>query len=174
MLEEGETGKINVRELSRRAGLNHNTFYYHFGAIEDMESQLIDETIPSEIIPDVVRLYKEGRLRIGNIPFPEDALGRARKVKGILKNGSPSMRKKLEAKILSVWLDITGRSEETLSKKERVELVFLVNGFVGAFCELDFPNDLPLLERIANDALGKGYFETLFGLARAQHGRAAE
>lgn len=90
------------------------------------------------------------------------------RIRNILRYGSPSFRKSPEGKILGIWLDVTGRKEETITKKEWIELIFLVNGFMGAFEELNFPEDLPILEKIANDALGKGYFGTLQGVTHAK------
>lgn len=168
MLEEGEPGGINIRRLSRRAGVNHNTFYYHFSSIEDMEKHLIDETVPEELAPLVAVLHHQNRLKIDNIPFPDDILTRAGRLKSILKNGSPSLRDSLQSKIFAIWLGVTGRKEESLTQKERIELTFLINGFMGAFAELDLPQDLPIIEQIANGALGKGYFGTIQGLARSQ------
>lgn len=148
MLEQMPYRKITVKALSARAGLNHNSFYYHFGNMEQLAQYALEVTIPKEIPSQVVpRFLSEG---VVQLPFaPEEMEPLFQRVKLFAKKDSPELNPIIRAKIESMWLQAAGIPPDSLSAKDRTVVSFLSAGGVatmGAHPDLTLREFLGLVD----------------------------
>ena len=152
LLEQMPYRKITVRALSARAGLNHNSFYYHFCNMEQLAEYALEVTIPREIGGQVIpRFLAEGVVRL---PFaPEDVEFLFQKIKLFAKKDSPELNPIIRARLESLWLQAAGIDSESLSAKDKAAISFLSAGGVatiGANPDLSLSDFLEL----ANGTVG--------------------
>ncbi|MCR5760672.1 MAG: TetR/AcrR family transcriptional regulator [Sphaerochaetaceae bacterium] len=52
LLEKMPYKNITIKTLAAEAGVNHNTFYYHFKNMEDLALYCFDNCVKQEVLPD--------------------------------------------------------------------------------------------------------------------------
>lgn len=57
LLEEKPYSAITVKLITQRAGVNHNTFYYHFQNIDDMAMRFFEGNVPTKLVDMVVDAF---------------------------------------------------------------------------------------------------------------------
>ena len=57
LLEEKPYSAITVKLITQRAGVNHNTFYYHFQNIDDMAMRFFVGNVPTKLVDMVVDAF---------------------------------------------------------------------------------------------------------------------
>ena len=138
LLSERPFDQITVRLLSEAAGLNHNTFYYHFGSMEELAKAALDDTAPFNTVMSVAPTF----LRTGLIPAelndsPE--LERAfLRMKLFAKSDSPLLNSMIRKKITSIWAVALGIDEEALGPDARKSISFLIGGAMAVLG--DYPD----------------------------------
>ena len=60
LLEEKPYSAITVKLITQRAGVNHNTFYYHFQNIDDMAMRFFEGNVPAKLVDMVVDAFMGG------------------------------------------------------------------------------------------------------------------
>lgn len=87
LLEEKPYSAVTVKRITQRAGVNHNTFYYHFENIDDMAVKMFENVIPTRLI-DMMAAVSMGKPPdlsvVRNDPeiggaLPEDSRHRAKR-----------------------------------------------------------------------------------------------
>ena len=130
MLGQMPYRKITVKALAARAGLNHNSFYYHFRNMDQLAAYALDATIPKEVEQQVIpRFLSEG---VAELPFPiESAEPLFQKAKLFAKGDSPELAPVIRAKVENMWLNAAGVDAASLSAKDRIALPFLSAGGIA-------------------------------------------
>ena len=131
MLAEMPYNRITVHGLSRRAGVNHNTFYYHFENIEDLAQKALEHNM----IPEVPSLILNG-LQYGSFDELVFLMSQGKEVNFqraclAIQGNSPFLQSLVKDKFRSLWLTQLGIHEEDLTLEEQVELSFILNGLVA-------------------------------------------
>lgn len=130
LLAQRPYAKITVKELSAAAGLNHNTFYYHFENMDDLARQAIDATVPQHIIrAQIPRLLGETHPAV-ELPLEEIA-PRFERVKLFAKPDSPRLHPVIRNILEHEWTSAIGLDLARLSPMEQASLSFLSAGGVA-------------------------------------------
>ena len=145
-LEEVEYRKITVGSVVARAGVNRNSFYYHFDCLPDLAHVCIQEQLPKELFqvlltdgPYDAIVYGAARRSV----HMEERLGHLRLAAGVQGSGELAMYVRDE--IARFWLQGFGLEWEQLDQPERFTIRFLTGGIVAMLGELSRENALPQL-----------------------------
>lgn len=165
LLSQKEASKVTVREVARKAGVNHNSFYYHFSDMAALELAVIDDLVPYEYLPLALALFRCGKLKVHEFPMPDDALLRFRRLCALVKHASPTATMALKEKFIDLWMTTSGCSYELLDEADRIELAFIFGGLLSAVEAFGESASLDTFETVISHSLGQGVFGTLQRLA---------
>ena len=137
LMEHMPYDKISVRQIVRLAHVNHNTFYYHFSSIDDMATQLIEDTACEALVP----YFLTNRAFSPNLPeglsLPADIEARFHHMGILVKNGNAFITDQVKSLFIKHWLEAAGRKIEDLSKGERLQLEFIIGGMLAVRGSVD-------------------------------------
>lgn len=148
LLSERPFDQITVRLLSDAAGLNHNTFYYHFGSMEELAKEALDDAAPFNYVMLAAPTFLRTGLipdELNNNPELENAFLR---VKLFAKSDSPLLNNMIRKKITSIWAAALGIDEEALGPDGRKSITFLIGGamaVLGDYPDLQLRDFLDML-----------------------------
>lgn len=137
LVEEGPLDSVKVADICRRAGVNRNTFYYHFDNVEQMARELMTDNGLAEALRGVIEGGVSARSAVEGALSPDELALRLARFHAVARNGTPALVAELRGALSSAWLGAIGRDERSLGAEERVTLAFLAGGAVAAVGELD-------------------------------------
>ena len=165
MLAEMPYADITVRSISSKAEVNHNTFYRHFGNIDDMAQAAIDGTlltgIPAALFSGRQAEFRSGEALEGILANTGGNFGKALL---LARSGSAYLTKVLRTSLRDAWLKEAKLRASDLSDEERIDLSIIFGGIVAALGETTFPSDFPAISTLTERPIGKGIFDTLVSL----------
>lgn len=165
LLAEASYDEITIMGLSKRANVNHNTFYRYYDNLDDMAKKLFDGVIAGGL-PAVLlsnRLLDEAEQKAIHFDFePENV----RKAFLFARSGSSYLTGILHETVVGLWLDEVGVDKECLTVEQRMDIDVIFGGLMTAFGDPELPPDPSILGKIANRPLGKGMLATLAALAK--------
>ncbi len=156
LLEEQSYQSITVKQLTQRAGVNPNTFYYHFENIDDMAVRLLEENIPTRLIDVVVEVSLGGSLDLDVVKSEPGIEERYRRARMVMRSGLFGLAARGRNRITEYWLERIGVSVEELSPADRARVGFIWGGItsVAASDEAEALEDyLALLQSGIGDAV---------------------
>ena len=165
LLERGGFGHIIVKTLASQAGVNPNTFYYHYSSMEDLARDALDAEKLHEI-PEAIR----DSAKPGGTPLQEAlayvAVGhRWRRIRLFLTSDSPGLRRLFYDAFESLWLSLIGVDKDDLSIEDALDLAFMLNGAMGVIAMQGDDYDMGYLRTLSERPLGRGLIETVERLA---------
>lgn len=126
LLEVGPYTQLSVREVCREAGLNKNTFYYHFESLDALADEAVGSALPVELAQSLIAAP------IGELPslqpiaaMPEVGRKFARIGLVLSKNGAA-----LQGTLMSCFTEQLGRMMPCSSEDDRRSKTLLL-GFVA-------------------------------------------
>lgn len=179
LLDEFSLSEITISLLSRRAGVNHNTFYYHFSNIEDMARTLFMENLDPRLLLSITpvepHLENEediGYRRLSLGEAPEDLIQHFRRTLAFARDRSPFAQRLLREQMLEAWLSVSGRVRESLSQQEILNLQFLLGGICALASRPSSENVRSELEEFVSGPLGSFVFSWLAEFVKKPQGDA--
>ena len=131
MLSEMPYHEMTGKELRARAGVSHNTFYYHFENMDDMARQMFARFATPQV---AATLFDFARAKT---PFADAVLAlpdfeeRFAKMRVLARSGSPVIGGLLRDAILAAWLGAFGLDEGDLTEADRMDLAYAIGGFLA-------------------------------------------
>lgn len=135
-LEEKPFDKITVRDVVERAGVNRNTYYYHYASMDDLAKSAIGNTIAVEFANMIITREPEtsGLLRaMSRIENKEERFGRIRLMAG--PHGSPQLLNYIKGIISNEWLHAYGLSEGDMTDGARTAIGFVFGGITTLWAD---------------------------------------
>lgn len=169
LLEKEPYSKISVREIAGRAGVNHNTFYYHFKNIDDMAIQLVKETVSIDIFQMLMTSKSTVEVALAAVKLPPDIRRRHYKMYLLLKNGDARIADQLKREALSLWLQQTARTRESLKSDEEFALNFIFGGIITAVAETEFEMNATTAKRLMKVPVVQASIQTIKDLSNGKH-----
>lgn len=134
MLDSEPFDKISVLELCRVAGVNKNTFYYHFDNLYELASYSIDTLLSYEAVSAMLALALPKTSTLMPLTsiaaaFDED---RRQKAKALMSNNGAALLPLFEDRIIAAWkskLELVGAE---LNEDKDTLLAFAIGGAVNA------------------------------------------
>ena len=131
MLSEGPYMDITVSNLSRRAGVNHNTLYYYYENIDEMAKLFFDSNldpqIPMRILSDAARAEDPDL----NVRLSDDLIMRWKRACLFAKSDSAALQSYFKESIIACWLDAAGINEESLSTEDALCIDYIFGGITA-------------------------------------------
>lgn len=131
-LEETPLEKITVADIVKHAGVNRNTFYYHFADINDLAAQALKETAlkPGTIRAMLAQLMSGRNLSPSEaVPDLEERTNRICLLAG--KHGTAELRAQLRSEMLAVWEQVLEVDFASCDLEGRLALEFALGGFMA-------------------------------------------
>lgn len=157
LLEEKPYSAVTVKLITQRAGVNHNTFYYHFENIDDMAVKMFENVIPTRLV-DMMAAVSMGQSPdlsvVRNDPEIEEHY---QKIRAIVRSGSFDLNQMSKNRLMHCWLERAGLDEETLSRTDRARVNYIWGGITAVISsdEAETLEDyLELLQSGIIDAVG--------------------
>lgn len=173
-LEEMPYGKVTVRDITERAHVNRNTFYYHYEDIAALAEQAVRNMLPLELahimiqressMPDIIQNFL-------NVQHKEERFAKIRLLAG--SNGSTRLVELAKSLIVGEWLALYGLEEGDLSEEAQAIVDFTFGGVSAIWSQPRYSNVNALLGALLNTEI-IAYNITLLRKALAQCAEAKE
>lgn len=139
LLAEDDYAQLSIRALSKRAHVNHNTFYRYFESIDDLAKKAFEEVVPKhapEILRKAVTLEDINPFVFFNYAMFRDYSHFARL---FIMSDSLYLNQVMQDTIKRIWLDYLNVQERDLTEEERIAVSFVLGGLISAMreCEVD-------------------------------------
>ena len=152
---------ITVKKLTAAAGVNPNTFYYHFATMDDLAKAALKEVQLSELPLLLMSRFTTGSVPAGALPDPGSLEERWQKIRLFLRSDSTVLQQYIYDLMEQFWLEAIGVEKTDLSREEYLELIFVLNGAVSVIRQQDREYDASFLETLPERPLGRGILQTL-------------
>ncbi len=148
LLEEKSFRSITVRDLTAKAKVNRNTFYYHFESIEDLAFATIRRNVPRELFGRLLAMLSEGCFDASFADGASDLETRFRRIRLIVRDGSLKLPLLAKQEVFSFWLDDMGVSEDELTKGDWACIDFIWGGVTSLIASDQVHNHQEYLEAL--------------------------
>lgn len=174
MLESTPFSQITVSAISSKAGVNHNTFYYHFSSIEDLAEKVFVENmlqeLPTIMLPVLSGGASESSRSAGGVPNPTEFSFHFLRARFYAASDSALLTSILRDSITRLWLDAAEIEEPQLNQTERDQLAFIFGGIVSMIAEMGDDADVGRMAELVESPLGKGILASLTAIAERDRG----
>lgn len=128
LLEEKPYSAITVKLLTKRACVNHNTFYYHFANIDDMAMRFFRDNVPDELLKSIICMVSGKESDLDAVREVPDMALHFHRVRLVLKSGSHSFIEAARRQLVKTWMGELGIGEEEVSAADWAKLNFVWGG----------------------------------------------
>lgn len=158
-LAEKPFEKVTVADIVKRAGVNRNTFYYHFDDLNALAHTIVRETAiePSFIRILLFRLLQGGGAEVyAMIPHMDERIKHACLLAG--RNSSAELRGMLRDAVQDAWMEAFHINLEELDLEGRLAIEFALGGFLSVIAYradsgVDFNLDFIVESGLSRDIL---------------------
>lgn len=162
LLSEVNYSQITVKKLTSTAGVNPNTFYYHYDTLDSLAKDAFDDEKLHEI-PSIIleKLIHDETFSI-NDALEYVIIGeRWTKLRLFVTSDSMLLQQHLYDTLESFWLSLIGTDKESLSKADLIDLTFILHGAVSIIKMQTEQFDLDFIRSLPERPLGRGIMQTL-------------
>lgn len=157
-LAETPYQNISVRELCRRAKVNKNTFYYHFGNIEELARIAVDSALFRELGALLLSAEAADRESIVKLMAAPEMRLKALRAGVLLSSNGTALRDMTTQRIINVWHELLG--EEPIEDDRLLRMRFLAGGLLAVLSGREAQEFPAILSRL-------GEFEGISALAQS-------
>ena len=152
---------ITIRALASTAGVNHNLIYYYYENLQDLAAHALRNVASKELIATALIALLAGAFRPDFFLQNRDLMARFRKLILYARGDSAFLLRLLQDLLKDYWLQQMGRSEDSLSPEETVDLRFILAGLCSLLGDEKLLASPATILTIWERDLGIGIFETL-------------
>ena len=152
---------ITIRALASTAGVNHNLIYYYYENLQDLAKHALGNVASKELIATALFALRTGAFQPDYFLQNTEVMSRFRKLLLYARGDSAFLARLLQDLLKDYWLQQMGRSEESLSPEEQVDLRFILAGLCSLLADETLLASPETILSIWERDLGKGIFETL-------------
>ena len=130
LLEEHTYSDISVVKLCKIAGINKNTFYYHFDNLDDMAVSLIESSMDEQFAICVLQAALTDNVQdFDGSDMVSKGQEQFKHLCLLVGNHShPLLINTLKESVLKVWLKLLKKTEEEMSMDLYIAATFAING----------------------------------------------
>ena len=168
LLAEYSYSKITISVLSKKAEVNHNTFYYYYENIDDMAEKLFKKNIATDILTQIFSDLENHNL--SSSLLLKEPLPALRWERAILfaRSDSAFLTNIFKTAIMDAWLNAANIEKDLLSAEDYLELDFIFSGLVSILGNHTH-NNPNMLATILDRELGVGITATFQRIIKAQN-----
>ena len=129
VMEETPFGKLTVRAVVTEAGVNRNSFYYHYAGIDDLARSAVANLLVPEIPRMILRGLGPGSEQVVQVLEGVHGDDRLRKLFILIgPNSTSALRAMLKDAVLDLWLQTFEVERGDLTPEESATVDFLLAG----------------------------------------------
>jgi Transcriptional regulator len=154
-LETTPFQKVTIRQIIESAGVNRNSFYYHYTDLDDLAHSAVTKLR----IPEIPRLIASGfgldSEQVYQVVSDATAAGRFRKMSAVVgPNSTSELRGILKEVVMELWLEEFGLRYVDLEKRDILTIHYALGGLFELITRVDTKNlflalmevrDLPII-----------------------------
>ena len=160
MLAETPYKDLTITSLSRRAKVNHNTFYYYFGSLDDMATEMIERNLVAELPAQILANSQVTTEATQFIADPDLQLRFQRVCLLVGPHSATWIVDKLEQAVIGLWLQAFGIDRSDLSKDDELKIVFIFGGLLRVLGQYGTSDPTPF-QGLTSSGLGAAALATL-------------
>lgn len=171
LLETERYSDITVLRVTQEAGINRNSFYYHYRDIDDLAQKAFmnnaNNDVSKTLISALLSAFQEGR----SAPvFDMSILPHSKRVMLCAGSDSPYLNQLVNDLLKTVWLDSLSIREELLTEDERMQICFISAGLVAVLGSQEVKNNPLFMSTLSQSEIGKTMISTMKKIASRQQG----
>lgn len=165
LLSSTNYSQITVKRLCTTARLNPNTFYYHYGSMDDLAMDALNDEKLYEI-PTII----SGRMVTQNQNALSEALKyvaidkRWQRIRLFVSSDSTILRQHFYDTMEQFWLSLIGVQKEALTEADYLDFSFILHGAMAIIDRQTDQYNLDFIKSMPERALGMGILQTLENL----------
>lgn len=189
-LHEMPYSSLTVSGISKRAQVNHNTFYYYYENIDDMAEQAFKNDLQDDALFFMLLIFNQAdkaqvenfdiiftnpiiRERLHKVDNAEELWQevlskRFTKIYAYLTNGSTYLIDLFKSSIIQLWANYFNIDTNRLDPIASLQIEFLLNGAIGVYRSLDpnttFDQVIYRINTLLETPLGKATIQTVLGI----------
>lgn len=168
ILEQDGFEAVTIARLAQESGCNRNTVYYHFCNIQELVQAAFRHSFPES----ESRLFAEMLLSDKEIaPSPAESAQlyeHLRKFHLFAKSGAPLLISILQDALRQTWFALLGIEASRVSPTDRLQVQYLLGGFISLIASRDVMRDFSLLKAFPHTSIGQAALRTLQQIAARQ------
>lgn len=157
LLGEKSYSAVTVKLITQQAGVNHNTFYYHFENIDDMAVKMLESVIPTRLVDMMAAVSMGQPLDLSAVRNAPELGEHYQKIRAIVRSGSFDLGQMSKNRLMHCWLERAGLDEDEFSRVDRARVNYIWGGITAVISsdEAETLEDyLELLQSGIIDAVG--------------------
>lgn len=173
MLAEMPYHEMTGRELRRRAGVSHNTFYYHFASMDDMARQMFRGIGIEQGPPAMLAILQGGGVAAEIAASIPNFAQRYHHVCLMAGSASPMIISMLHDAVMAAWINAVGLKESDLTPGDRIDLEFAFGGVI-ALMGSGAMDDPAAFVSFAERQMGAGVLAKMLALSQRRDAATCE
>lgn len=163
MLAKMPFDEITIGGISRVAKVSPNTLYYHFDGLLGIAREAVESELSEEVAMKMLGATGEG-LPLLVSADSRDGL-RLSRIGLAASSGSARLTAMLVDMLKTAWCSLAGRTLESLTKEESMDLDFVYGGLVSVLADPSTREDPEKLAAFLGRPLGRGIAATMANLS---------
>ena len=162
LLSSSGYSQITVKRLCAAARVNPNTFYYHYGSMDDLALDALNDEKLYEI-----PTFLSDRMLTQNQHALSEALEyiaideRWQRIRLFVSSDSTILRQHFYNTIEQFWLSLIGVQKEELEEPDYLDFTFILHGAMAIIDRQTERYSLDFIQSLPDRALGQGIIQTL-------------
>lgn len=154
--------KITVRDIVERAGVNRNSYYYHFGGMWDLAESSVHDTMMLEFAHMLLDERLTAKQLMDGISSMRDAPARFGKLRLLAgPNGNQRLLGIARDAIVGEWLRMYGIAEADLNESTMAIIEFVFGGVAALWASNQFADVERLVHAVTHSGLVAHNLEAL-------------
>lgn len=172
LLETERYSDITVLRVSQEAGINRNSFYYHYRDIDDLAQKAFmnnaDNEVSKTLVSALLSAFQEGKTAL---VFDLSILPYSKRIMLCARNDSPYLNQLVNNLLKTVWFDSLSIKEELMSEDEMLQSRFISAGLVSVLGSQEIKNNPLAMSTLSQTEIGKAIIATMKNIALRQQNR---
>ena len=169
LLETERYSDITVLRITQEAGINRNSFYYHYKDIDDLAyiafMRNADNEVSRALISALLSAFREGHTAL---VFDMSILPHTKRIMLCAGSDSPYLNRLVNDLLIKVWFDSMSISEALLSADEKIQIRFISAGMVAVLGSQEIRDNPLVMSTLSQTEIGKAIISTMKGIASRQ------
>ena len=146
---------ITIQSLSIEAGVNHNTFYYHFQDIDDLAN--LDSEASHRLLDNLFSVSPDPEVLLQS----KELLLRGSRARLFTRGDSTYLVNIFKSAVSSAWLEAIDLTYDDLTPEDKMDLEFIFSGLTTIIGQTIDNPDAPQPPELFRRELGVGILATL-------------
>lgn len=169
LLETEKYSDITVLRITQEAGINRNSFYYHYKDIDDLAYKAFKNNADNEVSRILIStLLSSFRDNYTAPVFDMSILPYSRRVMLCAGSDSPYLVQLVKDLLIDVWFDSMSIKEELLSEDERMQIRFITAGIVAVLGSNEVKDNPMFMSVLSQTEIGKAIISTMKEISKRQ------